>query len=311
MRAAWAREGFFAEAAYRHFGGDQGLPSDRIDATVGADLPRVGGFVADVDRSTWEGGTTSARGVRGWTRPVLGFSAFGSWASGTYGARTYPLLDVVAPASTDSAATPLPEPAPPIFRVTDRTTSRYGVQWALGGVMLSGARLWLEADSLLPVGIEPDRGGPAIAAGGGHQGWEAAASLPLPILRGLHVEGSYQEWARPWSYMPARIYRGAAVYHRTFMESGNFEMWVDMGVVGRDEMTVRQLVDDGTGTGDLVYGAVPFYQSWYGRLQLRIVTVRIFLGWDNFTIRRDLQDFPDRLLPITRAFYGIRWTMWN
>ena len=173
-------------------------------------------------------------------------------------------------------------------------------------------RLWLEADSLLPVGIEPDRSGPAIAAGSGHLGWEATASLPLPILRGLHVEGSYQEWARPWSYLPERIYRGAAVFHRSFLESENFEMWLNVGVVGHDPMTTRQLVENPEDPGGaMVYGAVPFYQSWYTRLQLRIVTVRIFVGWDNFTVRRDLQSFQGRLLPITRAFYGIRWTMWN
>jgi hypothetical protein len=304
LRAAWEMKGVFADAVYRHFGGAEGLPSDRVDVSIGADLPQVGGFVADLDRATWEGGTTMAHHVRGWTRPVLGFSAFGSWGSGTYGARTLPLLSVT-PAPTEGA------PAPPLFRTTERTTSRYGVQWSLWGVTLSGARLWLEADSLIPVGIQPDRGGPAIAAGSGHQGWEATGRLPLPILRGLHVEGAYQEWARPWSYMPARIYRGAGVYHRTFLESENFEMWLTLGVVGHDEMTVRQLVDDPSGEGGTVYGQVPFYQSWYARLQLRIVTVRIFMGWDNFTIRRDLQAFPDRLLPITRAFYGIRWTMWN
>jgi hypothetical protein len=57
--------------------------------------------------------------------------------------------------------------------------------------------------------------------------------------------------------------------------------------------------------------SVPFYQSWYGSLEVRIVTVRAFVRWENFTIRRNLQDFPDRLLPQTRAEYGIRWTMWN
>lgn len=323
VRAAWEAKGVFADAAYRHFGGDDGLPSDRIDASVGADLPMVGGFVADFDRATWEGGTTTARRVRGWTRPLLGFSAFASWGSGTHGARTLPLQDVTAPPvvteedpDADPVEPPVEEVPPPLFRTTERTTSRYGVQWSLWGVTLSGARLWLEADSLLPVGIQPDRGEPAIAAGSGHQGWEATGRLPLPILRGLHVEGAYQEWARPWSYMPARIYRGAAVYHRTFLESENFEMWLTMGVVGHDEMTTRQLVEAdpeevGTLEGGTMYGHVPFYQNWYARLQLRIVTVRIFMGWDNFTIRRDLQNFPDRLLPITRAFYGIRWTMWN
>jgi hypothetical protein len=42
-----------------------------------------------------------------------------------------------------------------------------------------------------------------------------------------------------------------------------------------------------------------------------VVTVRVFVAWENFTIRRNLQDFPDRVLPITRASYGIRWDLWN
>lgn len=313
VRASWALGGFFADGAYRHFGGDDGLPSDRVDVSLGADLPRVGGFVADLDRATWEGEAVTARRVRGWTRPLLGFSAFGSWASGTYGARTYPMLEAALPEQpSDTTVVTVPPSPPPYHRFTERTTSRYGVQWAMAGVVLSGAKLWVEADSLLPIGIEPDRSGPAIAAGSGHQGWEATASLPLPILRGLHVEGSYQEWSRPWTYLPERIYRGTAVFHRTFLESENFEMWLNVGVVGHDPMTTRELVQDPEGEeGAMIYGTVPFYQSWYTRLQLRIVTVRIFLGWDNFAIRRDLQNFPGRLLPITRAFYGIRWTMWN
>jgi hypothetical protein len=56
---------------------------------------------------------------------------------------------------------------------------------------------------------------------------------------------------------------------------------------------------------------VPFYQNWYGRIQVRIVTVQIFIVWENFIRRRNLQNFPGRVLPITRTSYGLRWTMWN
>jgi hypothetical protein len=62
---------------------------------------------------------------------------------------------------------------------------------------------------------------------------------------------------------------------------------------------------------DITLASVPFYQNWYVRMEARIVTVRLFIGWENFTIRRNLQDFPGQRLPITRAVYGIRWTMWN
>ncbi len=316
LRAAWEQDGLFADAAYRHFGG-AALPSGRLDLSVGGERASVGGLVAELDRAAWEDTSTSARRLRAWTRPVVGLSVFASWESGTYGARTFPLLDVTPPPSPDGADTqaqPAQEEPPPDFRVTDRTASRYGVRWAWRGVALSGARLRIEADSLLPVGIEPDRGEPALA-GGERRGWEAWARFPLPILDGLHLEGSLQQWDEPWSYMPRRVYRGAAVYHRTFLETGNFEMWATVGVTGHDPMTVRRVVGELTDAEGNVVGPelaeVPFYQSWYGRLQLRIVTVRVFLGWDNFTIRRNLQDFPDRLLPQTRAVYGIRWTMWR
>jgi len=80
-------------------------------------------------------------------------------------------------------------------------------------------------------------------------------------------------------------------------------------------MTVRQVVGEATDDEGNVVGpelaSVPFYQNWYARIQARIVTVRIFIGWENFAIRRDLQSFPGRLLPATRATYGLRWTMWN
>ncbi len=56
---------------------------------------------------------------------------------------------------------------------------------------------------------------------------------------------------------------------------------------------------------------VPFYQSWFVRLQIRIVTVRAFIMWENFTLRQRNQDFPDRILPATRSLYGVRWTLWN
>jgi hypothetical protein len=92
-----------------------------------------------------------------------------------------------------------------------------------------------------------------------------------------------------------------------FLESRNLEVWADVGVKGRDPMRVPQVDPD----GEPVMAEVPSFQSWYGRLQIRIVTVRIFVLWENFTIRDENQDFPGRVLPPTRALYGVRWTMWN
>jgi hypothetical protein len=56
---------------------------------------------------------------------------------------------------------------------------------------------------------------------------------------------------------------------------------------------------------------VPFYQSWYTDVQVRVLTVHLFIRWENFTLRQRLQDFPGRVLPYTRSVYGVKWIMWN
>ena len=61
----------------------------------------------------------------------------------------------------------------------------------------------------------------------------------------------------------------------------------------------------------MVPGMVPFYQNWCVRVQVRIVTVRAYFLWENFTVRQQNQDYPGRILPATRSQYGVRWTLWN
>jgi hypothetical protein len=56
---------------------------------------------------------------------------------------------------------------------------------------------------------------------------------------------------------------------------------------------------------------VPFQQSWYAQLQVRVSSVRLFFLWENLTVRDKNQDYLGRIQPRTRAMYGIRWTMWN
>jgi hypothetical protein len=92
------------------------------------------------------------------------------------------------------------------------------------------------------------------------------------------------------------------------METGNLEVFFDLGVHGRDPMVMpfREDVE-----GVVAPASVPFYQNWFVRLQIRIVTVRAFIMWENFTIRQRNQDFPGRILPATRSIYGVRWTLRN
>jgi hypothetical protein len=62
---------------------------------------------------------------------------------------------------------------------------------------------------------------------------------------------------------------------------------------------------------DPTFARVPFLQSWDLWLQVRVLTVRIFIRSENLTLRGGNQDFPGRLLPQTRSVYGVRWTLWN
>lgn len=328
VRLAWQPTPLvWARGSYRRFSGDD-LPGDRLRLSGGFQLPRLAGGSVEVDRAGWRETPTRMQRVRGWTEPFFGLSLFASREWGTRGARMNPLLDVVPPPDTtdgggggeggaaegaagDTASFAPPEP---LFRTVEGTYTRYGGQWAWRGVVLSGARLTMDVDSLLPLALEMDRGEPALP-GGVRKGWEAYGRLPLPFWDGFHVEGSLQRWDEAWRYLPEQIYRAAFVYHNTFLESGNFEMWWTLGVRGRKPMAVHRVTgtveDEETGGARPELAQVPFYQNWYGSIQLRIVTVRIFVGWENFTIRRNLQDFPGRVLPRTRAMYGLRWTMWN
>jgi TonB-dependent Receptor Plug Domain len=311
VRLAFTRSDIWARGAWRSFGGE--APSSRLDLSAGLSRVGVGGVSADLNRGSWAGSSTSSRRVRAWTEPVFGLSLFGSWESGTHGARTAPLRDIVPPVDTteivaepDSTAPP-EEPSNP-FSITDRSATRFGASFSWRGATLSGARLRVDADSLVPLGTEPVRGQPVLP-GAEHKGWELWGSLPTP-MPGLRLVGSLQQWEEDDVYLPRRIYRGAFRYHRTFLDSENLELWWTLGVRGHDPMTVQQLGEEDE-DGNRPLQTVPFYQSWYGRIQVRVVTMQIFIGWENFTIRRNLQSFPGRLLPITRSFYGIRWTLWN
>jgi hypothetical protein len=60
-----------------------------------------------------------------------------------------------------------------------------------------------------------------------------------------------------------------------------------------------------------VLTTVPEYKEWYVMLQVRIVSVRIFVRFENLGTKRDNFDFPGRIQPATRSMYGIRWVLLN
>ena len=308
LRFGYGRRGLWGRAEYRLFGGD--LPNGRFDFQAGLDLENLGGLAGSMARSSWSETTAVSQQVRVWTRPYFGFSFFGSWESGAHGSRTLPIMDGVPESNSAAAEKALVTPAdrPDPFGITDRTATRFGTRFAWRDVTISVARLRVESDSLIPLGIELDRGSPLLS-GAISEGWEAWGSLPA-VLAGLRLEGSVQQWQKDAPYLPKRIYKAALVYRRSFLESGNLELWGTLGVRGHGPMTVH-ILKRGSEAEDHSLETVPVYENWYGRIQVRVVTVRIFVAWENITINRNLQMFPGRVLPALRSVYGIRWSLWN
>ena len=299
------RDGGWLRASYRLF--DDELPSRRLDAAAGFSMARWGGASAAVATSSWAGTATTSWGARVWATPVRFATLFGAYETGTYGARDRPVSELAIPPAPAPAGD---GPGEPLF--TERETLRVGLELSRWGVTVGGAALYAWSDVVLPLATQLDLGAPVVS-GVHRNGYEGRAVLPMPF-EGLTLEGSWVWWDEEGPYLPRHTYQGAFEFNRVYKETGNLEFWVSLGVRGHDPML--SFVADGAdelvvGPGGGGLARVPFYQSWYGRLQIRVLTVRLWLGIDNFTLRRDLRSYPERPLPITRTTYAIRWDLWN
>lgn len=298
------RGDWWVDADTRQQGGP-GWPSSGQMIRGGGTLVGVGGAIASVESQSWEDGQ---RGVtvhgRIWTRPLFGLSLFGEAQNGSLGIPFWVPPEMAQDFHGGSGASQEIPPVGVLF--SQRMGIRAGLEYRREEVFVGAALLSIESDSLRPVGLPTDRGGlPTV--GGSRNGFELAADLPLGrAMSGLSLSGSTQFWDQneTWRYLPERIYQARLSSHNVFLDSENLELWIDLGVRGRDPMQVPPEVQ-----GSL--RAVPFQQSWFGRLQVRVSSIRLFLLWDNFTLREANQDYPGRVLPQTRAMYGIRWTLWN
>lgn len=297
------RSGAWLDASYRRFTGD--LPASSIDAAGGFTSERWGGVSGRYATSSWNGTGISNYGARAWVSPFSLITLFGGYETGTFGSRDAPVADQPGPPPEASSGSIVPGTE----ALTERETLRVGASLTGWGVTLAGASLYAWSDLALPFGTEIDVGAPSLT-GVHRNGYEAMTVLPTP-MSGLTVEGSYQWWDEEGPYLPAQIYRGSLEYHRVFKESGNLEVWASVGVRGHDPML--SFVSTGSDADPALGGLarVPFYQSWYGRLQVRVVTVRLWIGMDNFAFRRELQYYPERLLPYGRSFFALRWDLWN
>ena len=320
--------------ATARFNEGAGIPDRELSAELAAVSARWGGVNARLRRESWDDLSGGGYDLSAWVSPVSNVTLFAERGGGT---RAVPYLTPLPPEDPEEAAT-VPDEDPdstdagPASRFTERSGTRLGLRTRWRDIELSGARVAVEADSIWPTQLLFDRDG-LIVSQPRRQGWELAGRVPL-WPRGLYAVGEVQLWEAVDSsealYFPDHVYRGSLSFHRLFRESGNFELWVDLGAQGRSPMNVPLGVppepDDvaaapnaGVSAGyfrdddepDLVPDVVPFYQNWYFRLQMRFLTLNIFATIENLTLRRNNQDVPGRLLPGTRSFYGVRWTFWN
>jgi hypothetical protein len=303
-----------AEAALRLFGGPA-VPSRSVDLSAAADLPQVGGVSAFLSSESWEGDAATRTRVAAWTRPVGGFSLFASRDSGTRGVVLHPLPSELPPVPEVGEEPEEPEPEPdPEHRIAERSAVRVGARFAWRGADVAGSRVTLDTDSLPLLGLPMDRVG-LVAPGIERTGLELSGRVPLPLLPdGFAFTGALTLWDEPARYLSERSYQAYFVFHNQYKESGNLEVWGRIGVEGRGNLIVP-LPDPAApppGEGEeTTLITQRFYQSWHALIQVRVVNLRLFVGWENFSVRRNNQDFPDRVLPIFRSYYGVRWILWN
>ena len=312
-RSVWSK------ASARWFD-NPGLPSSRMTFEGGWDDERVGGIEASWTRESWDGGESPARtAIRAWTTSRYGVYGFVALDQGAVGVPNIPFLS----GGFLQADTADPIPFDPGLRIEDRSTRRVGGGISWRGLEGEVAQVRVEVDSIFPLGLNADRN-PWSVPGGVRTGIEARASVPLLLLDGLEAQGHIVQWDTvdgSWPYVPERQYDARLHYRQTFLPTGNFEMQLSLGARERTGMSVVSRLDtipapviDPEAPASPTTAAletVPFYQSWYARLQLRIVSLRIFVEWENVTLRPENQDFPGRILPRTRSSYGVRWTLRN
>ncbi len=314
------------------FHSGEGWADGRTSFRVGGSIPGWGGGEAGWEREWWDWGGASVVRGRLWSGPWAGITVFGEADSGRRGVPVVPAIeeadgepdDPGVPQQTDDSWgregggwTPMattetmPEEPGSELRSSQRTTLRAGAHGEWGGLALSGAWVYLSADSLPPLGLPMDRDA-AVMPGGDLGGVEAEGRIPVPLLDGLALRGSVMHWFPDETprYLPRTVWDARLAFHDTFFPTENLEVWADVGVRGRERM-FSAVPAPPPGQDPVTLNALPFQPHWYFRLQIRVVTVRAFLTWENMTQRTNNQDFEERILPGMRTVWGIRWTMWD
>jgi len=302
-----SRGGAWLDATYQRQGGPGWASSDQ-EIRGGGTRASIGGATFGVERQGWSGGENAVSyHARAWTRAVLGVSFFGEIEDGRLGVPFFvppQLTEDPDPGEQPPKPAEVDPPQPPSF--SQGTGVRMGIEIRRRDARFGAALLSIDQDSLHALGLPTDRGG-VPSAGGSRSGSEISLDLPLSgAITGLSLRGSAQFWDKTdsWPYVPERIYEGRLSLHDVFFDSESLELWVAVGARGRDPMSLPA-------QPQAAANIVPFQQSWYAQLQVRVSSVRLFFLWENLTVRDKNQDYLGRIQPRTRAMYGIRWTMWN
>lgn len=307
LRTKYTLGNLWARGAARRFSG-HGVQGEDYEVAAGGAHPSGATLDGSMRVERWVGQYAMSWRARIETAPVWGFSLFASYEDGKTGAPFVSEYEAYLRSLRLGPPLPPPPVEKPRPRFTNRTGIRAGGRLSWRDFHFSGAWLSMEADSLRPLGLALDPDGISVA-GGERMGFEATARIPLP-LRGFALEAAVQAWDADLAYLPRRLWDGALTYHGIFKESRNLEVWGGLGVTRRDPMPIGILEPGGDPrVPDLV--VVPLLEDWYTHIQVRIVTLNLFIRWENIRGKSDNVDFPDRRQPRYRAIYGIRWVMNN
>lgn len=280
-----------------------GLPAREVEGRTGLRLLPWLAAEAELrsESALGESGTRGTVAVR--AGPLGGLSAFGSVG---YGEQPLVLVrDTVVEYPLPGEDSGVQRRVEPRFSSIAASVagSRIGAEWSFPAGSLGGAAVFLPEGEVVPLGLlRRDRGLPSMEVGSAH-GYEARASLPVPLAREyLRLEGSYTRWMdlgdRP--YLPEEEARLAVQAHGIFF-AGDLEPSLRVEVVRRGSMWVPT-----RDAGQLFQASVP-YEMANLQLEIRILDVRAFFTFDNLTNIRTAADFPGVPLPGAFFYYGLRW----
>lgn len=285
IRASLQKTGAWARSAVRYRTADE-LPSADFDLLAGALLLDRLGVEARVKWTGWRDlDATLSYGLRTSVRLIPAVEITGELAVGEQG---HPNADSLGDPAFD-----------------DRRTYRVGAALDWRGVHAAGGGLWLQSDSIAsfaPGDSVLIRPYPVEDLAG----WEVEAGIPL-FWGPLRAEGWMQQWMGDvtWAYLPGRAWRVGLVYRHSPLESGNLEIFGRVEHYSRGSMLAGEPGNISTGLTPL-----PPLDLVNGYLQVRVLTVRAFLRWENI-LNTGAQILPGRPAVPQRFLYGVKWEFQN